>query len=155
MCNNAILWLCTSIAGGAHLHFAVASVDDVQNAIHSQRRLCNVGGHDALARTLRRLVKNLGLQVGGQLGVDGQDEQGRHLFPQMINPLLQYNASKLQDIFMPHKDTTISKQCASYCCKNSWVSRIAGSFRANTCKAKHVASISSWPVMKMRMSPSG
>lgn len=73
----------------AHLHLAVASVYDVQDAIHSQRGLCNVGGHDALAGTLRRLVKNLGLQVGGQLGVDGQDEQGRHLFSKVIDSLLQ------------------------------------------------------------------
>lgn len=69
------------IARVGHLHLAVASVNDIQDAIHSQRRLCNVGGHDALARTLRRLVENLGLQVGRQLGVDGQDQQGRHLFP--------------------------------------------------------------------------
>lgn len=46
----------------AHLHLAVAGVDDVQDAVHGQRRLGNVGRDDALAPALRRLVKDFGLQ---------------------------------------------------------------------------------------------
>ena len=63
----------------AHLQFAVASVHDVDDAVHSETGLSNVGGDNHLAHALRRLLKDLALQVRRQLGVDRQDEQGRDL----------------------------------------------------------------------------
>ena len=44
-----------------------------------QRGLGDVGGHHTLPDAVRGPLEDLGLQVAGQLRVDGQDGQGRGL----------------------------------------------------------------------------
>ena len=61
------------------LQFAVAAINDVVDAVDCERRLGDVGSDDDLARAALRLVEDLGLQLGGQQGVDGEDEDGGHL----------------------------------------------------------------------------
>lgn len=73
-----------------HLELAVAGVYHIDDAVHSQTGLGDVGGHHHLAHALRCLLKDLALQVCWQLGVDGQDEQGGDPFPQMIQALLYH-----------------------------------------------------------------
>ena len=78
-----------------HLELAVAGVNHVDDAVHSQTGLSNVGGHHHLAHALRRLLKDLALQVCWQLGVDGQDEQRGDPLPQVIQALLYHHQGHL------------------------------------------------------------
>lgn len=67
-----------------YLQLAVACVNHIDDPIHSETGLSNVGGHHHLAHALWRLLKNLALQVCWQLGVNWKDEQGWDTFTQVI-----------------------------------------------------------------------
>ena len=45
------------------LHLAVATVDDIQDAINREGCFGYVGGYNALPRPFRRGVEDLGLQI--------------------------------------------------------------------------------------------
>lgn len=67
-----------------YLELAVAGVHHVDDTIHSETGLSNVGGDHNLAHPLRRLLKDLALQVCRQLGVDGEDEQRGHPLTKVV-----------------------------------------------------------------------
>ena len=58
-----------------HLLLGKAGVHHIVDAVNGERGLSNVGGDDALSRTRGRRVKDPGLLLVGQGGVDGQDDE--------------------------------------------------------------------------------
>lgn len=59
--------------GVEDLHLAVASVHHVLDPVQGEGGLRDVGRHHALQEHVRGLLEDLGLEVGGQLGVDRED----------------------------------------------------------------------------------
>ena len=58
-----------------HFQFAEGGVDDENDAVDRQRRLGDVGGHDALAHSVGRTLEDFRLQFRRQLRIDGQDRK--------------------------------------------------------------------------------
>lgn len=61
----------------SHLELAVPAVHHEHDAVDGERCLGDVGGDDALADAVGGPLEYLGLQVGGQLRVDGKHGQRR------------------------------------------------------------------------------
>ena len=62
-----------------NLHLAVARVHNVLDTVQGQRGLGNVGGHHTLPQPIRRLLEDLGLQVGRELRENGQNREAGRL----------------------------------------------------------------------------
>ena len=67
-----------------YFELAVACVNHIDDTVHSETGLRNVGGHHHLAHALWRLLKDLALQICWQLGVDGKNEQGWDPLTQVV-----------------------------------------------------------------------
>mmetsp|Transcript_44480 Transcript_44480/g.133023 ORF Transcript_44480/g.133023 Transcript_44480/m.133023 type:complete len:304 (-) Transcript_44480:1115-2026(-) len=93
------------------LHFDVAGVNDVEDAIYCEAGLGDVCADDDLAAALRRPVEDLCLQVARQRRVDRQDQQlghGRSGRLHLLDALRQREARCFNLLLARHEDEDVS-----------------------------------------------
>mmetsp|Transcript_26776 Transcript_26776/g.62145 ORF Transcript_26776/g.62145 Transcript_26776/m.62145 type:complete len:382 (+) Transcript_26776:598-1743(+) len=88
------------------LELAIACVNDILDAIDGQGGLSNIGSHDDLP--LVAALEDFGLEIRGQLRVDGQDRHWRHLLAHLGDSVRQQHARCLNVFLTCHEDQDIS-----------------------------------------------
>mmetsp|Transcript_24293 Transcript_24293/g.76457 ORF Transcript_24293/g.76457 Transcript_24293/m.76457 type:complete len:388 (-) Transcript_24293:519-1682(-) len=93
--------------GVVHLELRVARVHHIEDPVHREGGLGDVGGDDALAAAVRGLLEDDGLQVAGQLAVHGQNQHLGRALAQVVDALLEGEARGLDLLLPRHEDQNV------------------------------------------------